>query len=134
MKKIFLALMLMAIIISCRSLPKFGKKQTSIVNTQWTLAEAGSSPKVATLNVETNRISGTGGCNNYFADVVLNAKNGSFVAGSVGSTRMACTNMTSEQNFFDLLAQVNRYNLNNGVLELYKDNLLLLRFNQTNKK
>ena len=87
-----------------------------------------------TLNVENNRISGTGGCNNYFADVVLNAKNGSFVAGNVGSTRMACTNMTSEQNFFDLLAQVNRYDLNNGVLELYKDNLLLLRFNQTIKK
>lgn len=134
MRKIFLAFMLMTLVVSCGSLPQFGKKQASIVNTQWTLVETGSSPKVPTLNVENNRISGTGGCNNYFADIVLNTKNGSFVAGSIGSTRMACSNMTSEQNFFDLLAQVNRYDLNNGELELYKDNLLLLKFKQNQKK
>lgn len=133
MKNTVLTFLVLILVYSCGSLPKFGKKQATIANTSWALLDGGSMQKTPTLNIEAARISGTGGCNNYFSDIVLNAQNGSFVAGSIGSTRMSCGNMTGEQNYFDLLSQVNRYSLKEDVLELYKDNLLLLKFKQVSK-
>ena len=38
--------------------------------------------------------------------------------------------MSVEQNFLKMLSEANRYVINGSVLELYKDNLLLLKFNK----
>ena len=87
-----------------------------------------SGAKAPTLVIEGKRITGNGGCNNYFSDVVITTSTGTFDVGNVGATKMACDNMMTEQSYFTVLEQVNKYVVNEGYLELYKDNLLLLKF------
>lgn len=129
MKKKILVLGLTIIIASCASLSKTGTKQVSVVNTKWILTDNHfSSNKAPTLIIENNRVTGNGSCNNYFSDIVLNPQNGTFDVGDLGSTKMACDSMATEQNYFNLLEQVNKYIVNGDYLELYKDNLLLLKF------
>ncbi len=130
MKKIISLLVIALIVISCGAISG-GKKQASLVNTKWTLVDKSITTKIPTLSVEANRITGSGGCNKYFSDLVLNAENGNFVVGNVGSTKMACDDMMTEQNYFNLLQQVNKYQVKEGYLELYKDNLLLLKFKKS---
>lgn len=132
MKKIFLTLFLSQLILACGALNPLDKKQISLTNTQWVLQETVQG-KTPTLIIETNRIAGTGGCNNYFSEVVINAQKGSFVVGNIASTKMACNHLQVEQNYFDLLQQTNQYSLKNDVLELYKDHLLLMRFKKLQK-
>jgi len=130
MKKIISLLVIALIVISCGAISG-GKKQASLVNTKWTLVDKSITTKIPTLSVEANRITGSGGCNKYFSDLVLNAENGNFIVGNVGSTKMACDDMMTEQNYFNLLQQVNKYQVKEGYLELYKDNLLLLKFKKS---
>ena len=115
--------------ISCATISKIGSKQESVANTKWTLVDNNfSGAKAPTLVIEGKRITGNGGCNNYFSDVVITASTGTFDVGNVGATKMACDNMMTEQSYFSVLEQVNKYVVNEGYLELYKDNLLLLKF------
>ncbi|WP_435525663.1 META domain-containing protein [Chryseobacterium indoltheticum] len=44
---------------------------------------------------------------------------------------MACANMSVEQNFLDMLNKANKYVVSGNTLELYQDNLLLLKFNKS---
>lgn len=128
MKNIILALFALIIVASCASMSGSSSKQEVVTNTKWILADNVSSTKIPTLNIEGKRVSGNGGCNNFFADATVDAKNGTFLIGNIGSTRMACNDLKTEQNFFNLLEQANKYAVKDGFLELYKDNLLLLRF------
>lgn len=129
MKKIFWALVISSTVISCATISKIGSKQESVANTKWTLVDNNfSGAKAPTLVIEGKRITGNGGCNNYFSDVVITASTGTFDVGNVGATKMACDNMMTEQSYFSVLEQVNKYVVNEGYLELYKDNLLLLKF------
>lgn len=118
---------------SCSAIPSLGKSkvgasQTNIVNTQWTLADNNLSGKKPTLIVENGKISGNAGCNNYFGNLVLDATAGNFNAEKIGSTRMACDNSASENNFLDMLDEADKYVVTGNTLELYKGNLLLLKF------
>jgi len=63
------------------------------------------------------KISGNGGCNDFFADYTLN--NLSLNIGEIGSTRKACPNMDKENEFFNALSKVASYNKSDGVLTLY---------------
>ncbi|GGP02566.1 hypothetical protein GCM10010992_07560 [Cloacibacterium rupense] len=128
MKNIVLALFALIVVASCASQMGKSSKQEVVTNTQWTLADQVSGSKIPTLNIEDKRISGNGGCNNFFAEATVDAKTGTFLIGNVGSTKMACNDLKTEQNFFNLLEQANKYTVKDGYLELYKDNLLLLRF------
>lgn len=132
MKKIISLLVLAFIIISCGAISG-GKKQASLVNTKWTLVDVGAVTKIPTLQVESNRVSGNGGCNQYFSDVILNQENGNFVVGNIGATKMACKDLSGEQSYFNLLQQVNKYQVKDGYLELYKDGLLLLKYKKSVK-
>ena len=132
MKKIVSLLILAIVIISCGAISG-GKKQANLVNTKWVIEDKSVTSKIPTLNVEDKRITGSGFCNKYFSDVVLNQENGNFVVGNVGSTKMACEEMKAEQNYFNLLQQVNKYQVKDGYLELYKDGLLLLKFKKADK-
>lgn len=132
MKKLLLAVIIALSVVSCGAISTITKKQPSLVNTKWILVD-NTAGKTPTLIVEAGRISGTGGCNNYFSEVVLNPGNGNFVVGNIGSTKMACNNLNVEQNYFDVLQQANKYVVKNGVLELYKDNLLLLKYKKLDK-
>ena len=128
MKNIILAFFAFIALASCATQVGKSSKQEVVTNTKWTLADQVSGSKTPTLNIEDKRISGNGGCNNFFAEATLDANNGTFLVGNVVSTRMACNDLKTEQNFFNLLEQANKYTVKDGYLELYKDNLLLLKF------
>ncbi|WP_304344048.1 META domain-containing protein [Chryseobacterium koreense] len=118
-----------AMMVSCSTLSKVGSSQANISNTKWVLADQVKG-KTPTLVIEKARITGNGGCNNYFGELTLDATAGNFSAKNIGSTKMACDNMSVETNFFNMLNEVNKYIVSGNTLELYKDNLLLLKFNK----
>lgn len=133
MKNFFLSICAAAVLVSCGAMSgsasKVGTSQPSLANTKWTLAD-NVKGKVPTLNIEGEKINGNAGCNNYFGTAKLDASTGSFSAGQMGSTRMMCDNMSVEQNFMDMMGKANKYVVSGNTLELYKDNLLLLKFNK----
>jgi heat shock protein HslJ len=49
----------------------------------------------------------------------------------MGSTKMMCSNIGVEQNFMDMMGKANKYVVSGNTLELYKDNLLLLKFTKS---
>lgn len=134
MKNIFLGLFATAILASCGTMSsttsKVGTAQPSVSNTKWVLADQVKG-KTPTLNIEAGKVNGNAGCNNYFGSLVSETSTGSFVAAQMGSTRMACDNMSTEKNFLDMMQKANKYVMTSTTLELYKDDLLLLKFNKT---
>ena len=132
MKNLFLSLFALLIVFSCTTLSnisKVGSKQVSVANTQWTLAESVKG-KTPTLILENNKVSGNAGCNNYFGNLMMDTTAGNFSVSNVGATKMACDNMDVENNYLNMLQQANKYVVNGNVLELYKGNLLLMKFNK----
>jgi Heat shock protein len=132
MKKLILISILSLSIVSCTSrlgnASKVGKNQAPITGTQWVLAD--DITNKPTLLIEQNRISGNAGCNNYFSEATIDTSAGNFSAKAIGSTRKMCNNMTIETSFLSVLPEVNKYVVTETTLELYKDNLLLLKFNK----
>lgn len=129
MKNLFIAAFAAAAMLSCSSLStsKVGSSQANIANTNWTLADDVSGKK-PTLNIESARITGNSGCNNYFGELTVDPTAGNFSTRNVGATKMACENMSVEQNFFTMLSEATKYVVSGNTLELYKGNLLLLKF------
>ena len=131
MKNIFLSIFVAATLVACTSMSssKVGSSQVNIANTKWSLAEnvKGNKP---TLVLEAGKLTGNAGCNNYFGELALDATAGNFKTNNVGSTRKMCENMEVESQFFNMLKEVDKYVVNAGVLELYKGNLLLMKFNK----
>ncbi|MCP2038202.1 MULTISPECIES: META domain-containing protein [Chryseobacterium group] len=129
MKNAFLAVFAAAAMVSCSTMStsKVGTSQVNIANTKWTLADEVKG-KTPTLNVEAGRITGNGGCNSYFGDLTLDPTAGNFAVKNVGATKMACPNMEVESNYFSMLNEATKYVVNGNTLELYKGNLLLLKF------
>lgn len=134
MKNVILAIGFAAVLASCSSVSstksKVGSVQPSLAGTSWILADAvkGNSP---TLNVDDTKVSGNAGCNNYFGEIALNTTGGSFSAQNLGATKKMCENMSVEKNFMEMVSQANKYVVNGNTLELYKDNLLLLKFTKS---
>lgn len=135
MKKLLLSLCTAAVMASCGTMSntsssnKVGKAQPSIANTKWILADSVKG-KTPTLNIDGEKVNGNAGCNSYFGTLSTDAASGAFSAGQMGSTRMACDNMSVEQNFMTMMGKVNKYVVSANTLELYQDNLLLLKFNK----
>ncbi|SFH82647.1 META domain-containing protein [Halpernia frigidisoli] len=134
MKNILLAFCAVILLASCSSVnglkSKSGASQASLNNSSWTLATEvkGTAP---TLLISGDRISGNAGCNNYFStEINLDPTAGNFSVKNIGSTRKMCDNMDVETNFLKMLDATTKYVVKDNVLELYKDNLLLLRFNK----
>lgn len=134
MKNFILAICSFLLLASCSTLnglkSKSGKNQASINNSSWVLATdvKGAAP---TLMINSDRVSGNAGCNNYFStDFILDPTAGNFSVKNVGTTRKMCDNMDVENNFLKVLNAANKYVVKDNVLELYQDQLLLLRFNR----
>lgn len=131
MKNILLAVFAFATIVSCATMntSKVGKAQPNINNTSWTLADnvKGAKP---TLVIEAAKVTGNGGCNNYFGNLSIDSTAGNFKTSEVGLTRKMCENMDVESNFMKMLSEADKYVVNGNTLELYKGNLLLLKFNK----
>lgn len=134
MKNLFLSISTVAVLASCGTMAnssssKVGKSQPSIAATKWVLAD-NVKGKTPTLNIDGAKVNGNAGCNSYFGTLSTDAASGTFTASQLGSTRMACDNMSVEQNFMSMMQKANKYVVNGTTLELYQDNLLLLKFNK----
>jgi len=132
MKNLFLAISAALVITSCTATSgaKVGTAQPALLGTEWVLADEVNSDQ-PTLLVEAGKVSGNAGCNNYFSTTFSsNPKVGDFVVSNVGYTRKKCLNMTVENNFLSMLQEANKYIINDANLELYKDKILLLKFNK----
>lgn len=131
MKNLFLSIFAASVVASCTTaaVSKVGKSQESLVDSQWVLGDHVKG-KTPTLVVENGKVSGNAGCNNYFGELSLDPTAGNFVAQKIGSTRMACDNMSVEGNYLSMLQEANKYVVKGNTLELYKNNLLLLKFNR----
>ncbi|MCW3169582.1 META domain-containing protein [Chryseobacterium sp. 09-1422] len=135
MKNFFLSLCTVAVLASCGTMSntsssnKVGKAQPSISNTKWTLAD-NVKGKTPTLQIEGTKVNGNAGCNSYFGTLSTDAASGTFTASQLGSTKMACDNMSVEQNFMSMMGKANKYVVSGNTLELYQDSFLLLKFNK----
>lgn len=134
MKNIFLGIFGVLALASCgtqggttSNSSNVGKAQPSLENTKWVLDDKVKG-KTPTLNIEAGKINGTGGCNNYFGTVSMDSSSGNFSASQIGSTKMACDNLSSEQNYFQMLSKANKYVSSGNSLELYQGGLLLLKY------
>ena len=130
-KNFALSVCAVAAIASCSAVSssKVGTAQPNLSNTQWKLADEVKG-NVPTLSIENGKVNGNAGCNNYCGALTLDATAGNFVAENLGVTRKMCENMSVEDNFLKMLQQANKYVVSGNTLQLYKDQLLLLKFNK----
>lgn len=132
MKKIFLAF-LGLILVSCGTinLPTLNKNKenTSLKGSEWVLDDQNLSPNThITLHIEEGKVSGNGGCNQYFGQLTMDNAEQSFSVKSIGATRMHCENSSTENQYFNLLEKVDKFEVKDQTLELYKGGVLLLKF------
>jgi len=75
---------------------------------------------VISLVFDGDRISGSAGCNRYFATVTEGDRPGKITIGAAGSTRMACAEeiMNAASRFLEALAHLVRYDLAGDLLAL----------------
>lgn len=99
---------------------KWYGKHLTVIEMMGTPVQTSGLPSDAHLifNSENEIVNGSGGCNRIFGRFELN-KNKSIRFLEVGSTQMACQNMSFEKRFLDLLDQVRYYD--------FKDTKMLLK-------
>jgi heat shock protein HslJ len=107
-----------------------------IQNTYWKLDEVGGQ-KVSTpegqreahmvLTLQESKVRGNAGCNNFFGTYTLDGDSLGF--GQMGSTMMACLDgMETEAAFLAALESTDRYTISGLILQLYKGETLLAKF------
>lgn len=130
MKKLFFSLFLI-ILSSCSTNPTrmISVKNTSLTNTHWVLDDnsIAMTNHEITLFIEHDKVSGNASCNNYFGTLRTDIS-GNFKVQNIGATRQNCHKINTEHYFFNLLEKANKYHSTSQNLELYQDNILLLRF------
>jgi heat shock protein HslJ/uncharacterized lipoprotein YbaY len=102
-----------------------GDPQDLLTGRDWVVEDIGGQGVIDESRVtlsfgEDGRVSGSGGCNRWFADYELTGEGLSF--GQAGSTMMACPEalMNQERRFFDALGEVFRHDFDEtGALVLY---------------
>jgi heat shock protein HslJ len=85
----------------------------------------------ATFNGDAARISGSAGCNSYFAG--YKADGGNLSTDAIGATKKFCAEpagvMAQEQQYFQLLQSMSKYQIGQGILQLTTaDGSQILRF------
>lgn len=131
MKNLVIAVFFFGTLVSCGALGTTVKtnNQPSLENSQWQLADQVKG-KIPTLKIESGKVLGNAGCNNYFGELALDSASGSFSAKNLASTKMACSDMSTEDNFLNMLLKATHYRISGNTLELYQNSLLLLKFNK----
>lgn len=82
------------------------------------------------LNTFTDNAKGFGSCNAFDA-LIKSENNGSFKVSKLVSSNITCDTKKLEERFFDLLKDAHRFEINNGVLLLYRKSNLLLEFSSS---
>lgn len=137
MQKALLFLAVIAFMAGCapKNVPsKDGTANSTLTNTRWKLKALSSLPnglpklsKDVFLQLDTGRIKGFAGCNNYFGAYTTSASSLSFTG--VGSTKMFCQDgMETENKLFQALNTTSHYRITGTKLELLKGQDLLASF------
>ncbi len=71
------------------------------------------------LKTDGNRLTGHSGCNSFFGGFTLNPGN-RITFSPIGSTQMACPNMETESQLFQVLGTVDNYTINGDTLLFQK--------------
>lgn len=141
MKKIaFLSLLLVLIVAACKTAKTDTNAETSL-DGNWQLNYISGSriafdglypdkkPEI-TFDTRTNKVSGHTGCNNFGSTYTIDNKKINFEA--TFGTRMACPGQ-GEQAFYTMLEKINRYTISEGKLLFFIDDVVMMRFDKTNK-
>ena len=100
----------------------------TLTDKKWKLVEMNGRPVANTpgeqdyfiqLDSEENRIHGFAGCNNFFGNFELE-EGLRLKFSKIGSTMMACPNMNTEKELFQILETVDNYRVYKNTLELNK--------------
>ena len=103
-----------------------------LVDKKWKLVEMNGRPVANTvgeqdyfiqLDNEENRMYGFAGCNNFFGTYELE-KGLRVKFSQIGSTMMACPDMNTEKELFQILETVDNYTVRNNILELNKARMM----------
>jgi len=87
-------------------------------------------PAVFLLLDSANRVYGSGGCNRFFGSYHI-GQDSSLIFSDLGSTKMACEHLTTEDYFFKALNQTSRIAWDeNTMLLLTKTGTVLARFSR----
>ncbi|MBR8538024.1 META domain-containing protein [Carboxylicivirga sediminis] len=144
MKKLFVALMAVAALVSCKSTQGTSQEKASnkqniselfVEANQWELIsfngqaakEAGFTLKTPTLviNMAENKAGGNSGCNSFGGEVVIEGN--TLTIDKVFSTKMYCDGVP-EIEFFQMLQQTLNYTIKGEVLQLEKDGQIIMEF------
>lgn len=137
MQKALLFLAFIGIMAGCapKNIPsKDGTANSSLTNTRWKLTALSSLPnglpklsKDVFLQLDTGRIKGFAGCNNYFGGYTTSESTLSFTG--VASTKMFCQDgMDTENKLFQALNTTTHYRITGTKLDLLKGQDILASF------
>jgi heat shock protein HslJ len=79
---------------------------------------------------ENGKINGYGGCNNYFGNYIKDS--GKLNISGLGSTKMSCTDLSMEQSYFEMLPKIDSYEIDNGILYLFRLGSIVMVFHSEN--
>lgn len=129
MKKVFVSLLMTGALIGLSSCGSTKNVATlSSISGEWNIIEINGTAVVPAPNQEfpfigfdtkTGKVYGNSGCNRLMGSFDVNAKPGTIDLGALGSTRMACPDMTVENNVLAALGKVKKYK------KLGQDNIAL---------
>ncbi|MCT4586613.1 MAG: META domain-containing protein [Carboxylicivirga sp.] len=150
MKKLFIGIIALGFMISCKSAQNTSSAQKNTQKTAeeqfvegniWqltkfkgqSLADAGFSQKTPQLiiNMAENKTGGNGGCNSFGGEVKVEGKTMAF--DKIFSTKMYCDGVP-ENEFFQILQQPLEFQLDNDLLRLSKDGKVLMEFKLMDKE
>lgn len=129
MKKVFVSLCIAGALMGLSSCGSTKNAATlSSISGEWNIIEVNGTAVVPApgqefpfigFNTKDGKVYGNSGCNRLMSSFDVNAKPGTISLGALGSTRMACPDMTVEQNVLAALGQVKMYK------KLGKENIAL---------
>lgn len=86
-----------------------------------------------TLTMPQGQITGSTGCNKFFGNV--NLEHQSFKVNTIGTTKMMCQDMGTEQLFLETLNQIVSYKIENDQLKLMSaDNTIVMEFSHMRER
>ena len=131
----YIWVVMLLVLASCGTVATTGSTDAASLRGEWKLQndnanETGMSDEPVTISfdMETeNSVGGFAGCN-YYGGTYSDGTNGMLTFSAMHATKRACPDLNIENQFFELLNLVNRFEIKGNDLYLYQDSLLLLHF------